>query len=160
MRNLRSNLTLRTTEGLKRPQTNYPFAAGQQRRNPPFDMPLDDLPESDLRPLKRLKRNEKRARKDNPEYARLFLFLLNHRSSRIFPDSVKIVCESKMDSVISVWKLAREIAPVFSESVVRESLSGFPRASLQNETPYVSKRSRPGNGRHRAANSALRLPRS
>jgi hypothetical protein len=29
---------------------------------------------------------------------------------------VKIVCESKMDSVISVWKLAREIAPrVFRE---------------------------------------------
>jgi len=61
-------------------------------------MPLDDLPESDLRPLKRLKQNEKRARKDNPEYARLFLFLLNHRSSRILPDSVKIVCESKIQS--------------------------------------------------------------
>ena len=58
-------------------------------------MPLDDLPESDLRPLKRLKQNEKRARKDNPEYVQLFYFYSIIDHPRIFPDSVKIVCESK-----------------------------------------------------------------
>ena len=99
------------------PQTKYrlqPAATG----NAPFDTPLDDLPESDLGQLKRLSKTRKELEKPqrNPEYARLFLCLLNHLSSRIFPDSVKIVCESKMDSVISVWKLAREIAPrVFRE---------------------------------------------
>lgn len=35
-----------------------------------------------------------------------------------------------------------------------------PGASLQNEAPRVLKRSRPGNGRHKATNSELLLHRS
>jgi len=66
------------------PQTKYrlqPAATG----NAPFDTPLDDLPESDLGQLKRLKQNEKRVRK-GPNITRICSAFFISTQSSIIPN--------------------------------------------------------------------------